>query len=66
MLKGGLRDRNSPTCTLSQNGYGIHERLHSVCGKSLRKDDAHKRRSVNNCYNASHVDVSRLVSSVVV
>jgi hypothetical protein len=20
----GLRDRNSPTCTLSQNGYGDH------------------------------------------
>ena len=23
-LKRGLRDRNSPTCTLSQNGYGNH------------------------------------------
>ena len=22
----GLRDRNSPTCTLSQNGYGVHAR----------------------------------------
>jgi len=27
LKKKGLRDRNSPTCTLSQNGYGTSNRL---------------------------------------
>ena len=33
----GLRDRNSPTCTLSQNGYGdssIVALLHALCQTS--------------------------------
>jgi len=30
MTKKGLRDRNSPTCTLSQNGYG------DILGQGLR------------------------------
>ena len=26
----GMRDRNSPTCTLNQNGYGVNHSQHSI------------------------------------
>ena len=35
-MKKGQRDRNSPTCTLSQNGYGTHMKIatgHAATGK---------------------------------
>ena len=28
-MQKGLRHRNSPTCTLSQNGYGVYEASHA-------------------------------------
>ena len=30
----GLRDRNSPSCTLSQNGYGAQHCKHNICAKT--------------------------------
>ena len=33
-MKKGLRDRNSPMCTLSQNGYGAR-RSESNCGEEI-------------------------------
>ena len=33
-MKKGLRDRNSPTCTLSQNGYGEKRSASNSCGKT--------------------------------
>ena len=52
----GLRDRNSPTCTLSQNGYGeglilrfgCPKQLQKGCGRGGKEPNLQKSRNVDS------------------
>ena len=55
-LQKGLRDRSSPTCTLSQNGYGESlilrfgspKKLQKGCGRGGKEPNLQKSRNVDS------------------